>query len=250
MQFIPAIDLKDGVCVRLKQGAMNQATEFFDDPIEAARKWANCGAERLHIVDLNGAFEGRPVHVDIITKIIQALPEVEVQVGGGLRTEKAIEHYLQAGAKRLILGTKAIKEPDFLEACADSFPDVLLYGLDVKQGQVAVSGWEEASGLSAKGLIAAASHLPLAGVVYTDIEKDGMLAGVNIKATLEVAKLCPFPVIASGGISKLQNLADLLAAQEEAKVALGGVISGRALYEGTLDCAAAIALCRAPSQSL
>lgn len=244
MQFIPAIDLKDGACVRLKQGEMDQATAFFDDPVEAARRWANAGAERLHIVDLNGAFEGRPVHAEIISRIIKAVPQVAVQVGGGLREEKAIEDYLAAGVKKIILGTKAIREPDFLESCASCFPNTLLYGLDVRQGQVAVSGWKETSSYSAKDLISAATHLPLAGVVYTDIEKDGMLAGVNVQATLETASVSPFPVIASGGISTLDDLTRLLEAQKSTGVALEGVISGRALYEGTLDCKEAVALCR------
>lgn len=244
MQFIPAIDLKDGVCVRLRQGRMDEATEFSDDPVAMAVRWAEAGASRLHIVDLDGALKGRPVHTEIITKMIVAVPGVKVQVGGGLREISTLENYLKIGADRLILGTKAIQEPEFLEGCARQFPNSILYGLDARKGRVALAGWTESSTALATELVAAARELPLAGVVYTDITKDGMLAGVNIPETLKLAKASRQPVIASGGIASLDDLTLLLEAQRAAKVQLDAVISGRALYEGALDCNEAINLCQ------
>lgn len=244
MDFIPAIDLKDGACVRLRQGRMTDVTEFSNDPVAMAVRWADEGARRLHIVDLNGAFEGKPMHTRVIADMIAAVPEMEVQIGGGLRELAAIERYLELGAKYLVLGTRAIREPDFLASCAEQFPQSILYGLDASNGKIALAGWAETSDISAPDLIRAAGKLPLAGVVYTDIQKDGMLSGINTKAVLALAKTSHVPVIASGGASNLQDLKRLLAAQKKSGVKLGGVISGRALYEGTLDCREAVSICQ------
>ena len=245
MDFIPAIDLKDNTCVRLKQGHIDQATRFSEEPIAMAEHWAGCGAKKLHIVDLDGAFSGAPVHTDLIDAMIAAIPEVEVQIGGGLRDLATLEHYLQAGAKRLIVGTKAIQEPAFLQACAKQFPNSILYGLDVRNGLVALSGWTKATKTTATELVQTIGDLPLAGVVYTDISKDGMLEGINVESTLALAKASPVPVIASGGIANLTDLELLLGAQQRQSVTLGGVIAGRALYEGALNCTKALALCQA-----
>lgn len=245
MDFIPAIDLKEGACVRLRQGRMDQATRFSEDPIAMAEHWASCGARKLHIVDLDGAFAGAPVHADLIASMIAAIPNVEVQIGGGLRNLATLEYYLQVGAKRLVIGTKAIQEPAFLQACARQFPSSILYGLDVRNGLVALSGWTKASKATATELVQAMGDLPLAGVIYTDISKDGMLEGVNVESTLALAKTSPVPVIASGGVANLADLEWLLQAQQMQSVTLGGVIVGRALYEGTLNCTEALALCQA-----
>lgn len=242
MDFIPAIDLKDGACVRLRQGRLDDATCFSDDPIAMALHWAKAGARRLHVVDLNGAFEGSPVHFDIIAKIIGAVPKMQVQIGGGVRDLNLIERYLQAGASKVILGTKAVREPAFLEAAATRFPHNILFGLDARDGMVALSGWTEPTNRSAAELMQATDQLPLAGVIYTDIMQDGMLTGINVEDTLALAKISHAPVIASGGVATLQDLASLLQAQQDAP--LDAVISGRALYEGSLDCAQAIALCQ------
>lgn len=242
MDFIPAIDLKDGACVRLRQGRLDDATCFSDDPITMALHWVKAGAKRLHVVDLNGAFEGSPVHFDIIAQIIATVPTARVQVGGGVRDLNLIERYLKAGASKVILGTKAVREPAFLEAATTRFPHSILFGLDARDGMVALSGWTESANKSAGELIQTTDRLPLAGVIYTDIIQDGMLTGINVEDTLALAKISRVPVIASGGVATLRDLASLLQAQQDTP--LDAVISGRALYEGSLDCAQAIALCQ------
>lgn len=245
MDFIPAIDLKGGCCVRLKQGDINAVTQFSKDPVAMALHWVAAGAKRLHIIDLDGAFSGEPVHLSLIESIIKAVPdEVKIQVGGGLRSLETLDRYLQAGAHRLILGTKAVKEPEFLQKAADKFSGTLVYGLDLRNGEAAVSGWVETAKFSMDELMQSLKTLPLAAILYTDISKDGMMTGANIKETLALAKISPVPIIASGGIAHLKDVAQLLKAQQQEQVDLDGLVVGRGLYEGRLDCTEAVALCQ------
>ena len=235
MLLIPAIDLKEGRCVRLRQGRMQDATLYSDDPVAMAKHWADCGCRRLHIVDLDGAFAGRPRNRDLIARMIDAVPGVPVQIGGGIRSAETAGAYLEAGAAAVIVGTRAVREPGFLQTMADAFPRRVLFGLDARGGMAATEGWDRTSAQSALDLAARAGTLDLAGIVYTDIERDGMLSGLNVEATLDLAGTTPLPVIASGGLNNLDDLARLKAADDRAGRRLLGAISGRALYAGTLD---------------
>ncbi len=240
MLLIPAIDLKEGKCVRLEQGRMADATVFSDDPVAMAEHWAELGCRRLHVVDLDGAFRGLPKNQSLIERIVIRLPEIPVQVGGGIRSVDVAKAYLDAGAKAVIVGTKAVDDPDFLATLAEQFPHSVWLGLDARGGQVATEGWNVTKDVGAVELAAAAGQLALAGIVYTDIERDGMLSGLNIPATMELAAATSLPVIASGGLNDLDDLARLRAADREAK--LFGAITGRAIYAGTLDFRAGQAL--------
>ena len=242
MLLIPAIDLKEGRCVRLKQGRMADATEFSDDPLAVAERWAAAGCRRLHLVDLDGAFAGAPVNAKIIARIVRRVPAVQVQVGGGIRSEEAARAYFDAGAQLVILGTRAVQEPDFLAALAAIHPGKILFGLDARNGKAATEGWGRTTGQCALELATAASGLELAGIVYTDIQRDGMLSGLNLKATIALAEATPLPVIASGGLQDLADLARLKAADEQAGRRLAGVIAGRSLYAGALNFQAGQAL--------
>lgn len=242
MLLIPAIDLKDGRCVRLKQGRMSDLTVFSDDPLAMARHWAGLGCRRLHLVDLDGAFAGEPVNRDLIAAITRALPDVPVQVGGGIRSEAVIESYLQAGIAQVIVGTRAIEEPAFLEAIARAYPQRVILGLDAREGRLATAGWDETSERTAVEFARWAGGLDIAAIVYTDIERDGMLTGVNVTATVAVAEAAGVPVIASGGVSDLDDLRDLRNAFATRPSALMGAITGRAIYAGNLDFAAGQAL--------
>lgn len=240
MLIIPAIDLKDGQCVRLRQGLMDDSTVFSDEPVAVARRWVEAGCRRLHLVDLNGAFAGEPVNGEVVTLIAAAWPDLPIQIGGGIRTLETIEHYVKAGVSYVIIGTKAVKEPAFVaEACA-AFPGRIIVGLDAKDGLVATDGWAEVSQLQATDLARQFESDGVSAIVYTDIARDGMMQGVNVEATLTMARASRIPVIASGGIT---NLDDIRALKAVASQGICGAITGRAIYEGTLDVAEAQRLC-------
>ena len=242
MLLIPAIDLKDGQCVRLRQGRMDDSTVFSSDPVAMAAHWKDQGARRLHIVDLDGAFAGVPRNGDLIREMVAVMGDVPVQVGGGIRTEAIIEAYLDAGVQGLILGTKAVNEPDFLRAMARAYAGKILLGLDARGGVVATEGWDKETGIQALDFVRDITELPLAGIVYTDIDRDGMMQGLNVASTLALARAAQLPVVASGGVTELADLQALKDAFVEDTALLLGAITGRAIYEGTLDVAAAQAL--------
>jgi phosphoribosylformimino-5-aminoimidazole carboxamide ribotide isomerase len=236
MIIIPAIDLKDGQCVRLRQGRMDDVTVFSDNPVETAGKWVEAGAKRLHLVDLNGAFEGKPVNADSIKAIVDAYPDLDIQVGGGIRDEDTIQTYLDAGVRYVILGTKAVNAPHFVSDVCVEFAGHIIVGLDAKDGKVAIDGWSKLSG---HDVIDMAKHFQDDGVeaiIYTDIGRDGMMTGVNAEATAKLAAEITIPVIASGGITNLDDIRNLCAVADEG---IMGAITGRAIYEGTLDFAEA-----------
>lgn len=237
MLLIPAIDLKDGKCVRLRQGRMDDVTVFADDPVVMAKRWLEAGARRLHVVDLDAAVAGRPVNLDPIRRIVDALPEeIPVQLGGGIRTVEDAESYLDLGVQYIIVGTRAVREPHFVNDLCLEFPGHVIVGLDARDGRVAIDGWSK---LSRHDVIETAQHFERDGVeaiVYTDIGRDGMMDGVNVQATVRLAQSVSIPVIASGGVSSLDDIRALCAVEEEGVI---GAIIGRALYEGGLDLAAA-----------
>jgi len=240
MIVIPAIDLKDGACVRLRQGDMDASTVFSDDPVAMAAQWVEQGAKRLHLVDLNGAFEGKPVNGGVVTAIAQAYPDLPIQIGGGIRSLETIAYYLDAGVDFVIIGTKAVKEPEFVAQACAAFPGHIIVGLDAKNGYVATDGWAEVSELKATQLAADFAEKGVSAIVYTDIARDGMMQGVNVDATVEMAQASPIPVIASGGITNMDDIKALVDQQESGIV---GAITGRAIYEGTLDIVEAQAYC-------
>lgn len=240
MLIIPAIDLKDGQCVRLKQGRMDDTTVFSSDPVAMAKQWVDAGCQRLHLVDLNGAFAGEPVNGDVVRAIAAAYPNLPVQIGGGIRDLATIEHYVNAGVSYVIIGTKAVKEPAFVAEACKAFPGKVIVGLDAKDGLVATDGWAEVSTLKAVDLAKRFEADGVASIVYTDIARDGMMQGVNVEATLEMARASSIPVIASGGIT---NMDDIKALYAVSKQGIMGAITGRAIYEGTLDVAEAQAYC-------
>ncbi len=240
MLIIPAIDLKDGSCVRLKQGLMDDSTVYGDDPVEMAARWVKAGCRRLHLVDLNGAFEGEPVNGEAVTAIAKAYPDLPIQIGGGIRSMKTIERYLDAGVSYVIIGTKAVKEPDFVTQACKEFEGHVIVGLDAKDGLVATDGWAEVSELLATELAKRFEQDGVSSIVYTDIARDGMMQGVNVEQTLTMAQASSIPVIASGGIT---NMDDIRALMEVADQGILGAITGRAIYEGTLDVAEAQRFC-------
>jgi phosphoribosylformimino-5-aminoimidazole carboxamide ribotide isomerase len=237
MLIIPAIDLKDGHCVRLKQGLMEDATVFSEDPAAMARHWVDKGAQRLHLVDLNGAFAGKPVNEDAIKAIVKEVGgDLPIQLGGGIRDLETIERYLDDGISYIIIGTAAVKNPGFLHEACDAFPGHIIVGLDAKDGKVAVDGWSKLTGHDVADLARKYEDYGVEAIVYTDIGRDGMLTGVNIEATVALAQNLRIPVIASGGITNLEDVKRLCAVEGEG---IMGAITGRAIYEGTLDFAAA-----------
>ena len=237
MLLIPAIDLKDGKCVRLKQGDMNDSTTFGEDPAAMARRWLDAGARRLHLVDLNGAFAGKPVNEAAIKAIIKEVgDEIPVQLGGGIRDLDTIERYLDDGLSYVIIGTAAVKNPGFLKDACSAFGGHIIVGLDAKDGKVATDGWSKLSGHEVIDLAKKFEDYGVEGVIYTDIGRDGMLSGVNIEATVKLAQALTVPVIASGGLSNIANIEALCAVEPEG---VEGVICGRAIYTGDLDFAAA-----------
>lgn len=236
MLIIPAIDLKQGKCVRLRQGRMEDDTVFSDDPVAVAARWVEAGARRLHLVDLDGAFAGKPVNAGVIKEIASAFPDLPIQVGGGIRDEDAIQAYLNAGVQYVIIGTKAVSAPHFVgDVCAE-FPGHIIVGLDAKDGKVAIDGWSK---LSHHDVIDLAQHFERDGVeaiIYTDIARDGMMQGVNVEATQKLAQAIKIPVVASGGVTDMDCLHKLKAVQDDG---IMGAIVGRAIYEGTIDLAEA-----------
>jgi phosphoribosylformimino-5-aminoimidazole carboxamide ribotide isomerase len=239
MLVIPAIDLKDGQCVRLRQGRMDDSTVFGDDPVSMAGRWVEAGCRRLHLVDLNGAFAGEPVNGDAVTAIARAFPGLPIQIGGGIRSLETIEAYVKAGVSYVIIGTRAVKEPAFVkEACA-AFPGRVIVGLDAQNGFVATDGWAEVSTVKAVDLAKQFKNDGVSAIVYTDIARDGMMQGVNLESTVELAIEGGIPVIASGGVTNIEDIRHL--ARFAGKGILGA-ITGRAIYEGTLDVAEAQAL--------
>ena len=234
MLIIPAIDLKDGRCVRLKQGDMSTATVFSDDPVAMATHWAAQGARRLHVVDLNGAIAGRPKNDKVIREMIGAVGEqVPIQLGGGIRDLDAIEAYIDAGVTYVIIGTAAVKNPGFLSDACYAFPGHVIAGLDAKEGKVAVEGWSKMTGHDVIDLAKKYEDYGVEALVYTDIGRDGMMSGVNIEATFKLARAIKIPVIASGGLNSLKDVQAVC--EKLAPEGVIGTIAGRALYEGTLD---------------
>ncbi len=237
MQLIPAIDLKDGQCVRLKQGDMDQSTTFGEDPALMARTWVSKGARRLHLVDLNGAFAGKPKNEAAIRKILRDVGgEIDVQLGGGIRDLDTIERYLDAGLRYVIIGTAAVKNPGFLQDACTAFGGHIIVGLDAKDGKVATDGWSKLSGHEVVDLAKKFQDYGVESIIYTDIGRDGMLSGINIEATVRLAQALTIPVIASGGLSNMVDVEKLCAVEDEG---IEGVICGRAIYSGDLDFQAA-----------
>jgi phosphoribosylformimino-5-aminoimidazole carboxamide ribotide isomerase len=230
--LIPAIDLKDGHCVRLRQGRMEDETIFSDDPVQMAGRWVAAGARRLHLVDLNGAFAGEPVNGQAIRAIAAAYPDLPIQVGGGIRDEATIAAYLDAGVSYCIIGTQAVKEPDFVARACRTFPGHVIVGLDAKEGLVAIKGWAEITEHRVEDLARRFEGNGVEAIVYTDIGRDGMMNGPNVTATRALAEAVTIPVIASGGITNLDDIRALCAV---AASGIGADITGRAIYEGTLD---------------
>lgn len=241
MILFPAIDLKGGKCVRLYKGDMAQATVFNDSPGDQAAQFVKAGARWIHVVDLDGAFAGKSVNADAVRAILKNA-NVPVQLGGGIRDDAAIAAWLDAGVTRVILGTIALKDPDFVKRACKTFPGKIVVGIDARGGHVAVQGWAETSDMKAVDLARKFEDSGVAAIVYTDIDRDGAMQGPNVDATVAMAKAVSIPVIASGGVSSLDDLATL---KRHAKDGIAGVISGRALYDGRIDLGAAIALLEA-----
>lgn len=232
MLLIPAIDLKDGKCVRLRQGRMEEETIFSTDPIAVAGRWVEAGARRLHIVDLDGAMVGQPKNAEIVGAIAAAFPNLPIQVGGGIRSEDTIEAYIEAGVKYVILGTKAVTAPHFVADACTEFPGHIIVGLDARDGRVAVDGWSKLSSHNAVDVARRLEQNGVEAIVYTDISRDGMMSGVNVESTVQLAQSITIDVIAAGGITSLEDIRALCKVAGEGII---GAITGRAIYEGTLD---------------
>lgn len=236
MLVIPAIDLKDGKCVRLRQGRMEDETVFGDDPVEVAQRWVDAGARRLHMVDLNGAFAGKPVNAGAIRAVAEAFPDLPIQVGGGIRDEDTVAAYLEAGVQYTIIGTKAVSAPHFINDLCLEFPGHIVVGLDARDGRIAIDGWSKLSHHSAVDMARRFEQDGVEAIVFTDIGRDGMMNGVNVESTVRLAQAITIPVIASGGVTNMDDIRALCAVSGEGII---GAITGRALYEGTLDLSAA-----------
>ena len=233
MLLIPAIDLKDGHCVRLIQGDMNQSTIFSENPADMALQWVNKGARRLHLVDLNGAFAGKPQNYSAIRSILKAVgDDIPVQLGGGIRDLDTIEKYIDGGVRYIIIGTAAVKNPGFLQDACSAFGGHIIVGLDAKDGKVATDGWSKMTGHEEVDLGKKFEDYGVESIIYTDIGRDGMLSGINVEATVKLAQALSIPVIASGGLSNIQDIEKLCAVEDEG---IEGVICGRAIYSGDLD---------------
>jgi phosphoribosylformimino-5-aminoimidazole carboxamide ribotide isomerase len=236
MLLIPAIDLKDGKCVRLRQGRMEDETVFGDDPVAVAERWVKAGARRLHMVDLNGAFAGKPVNAAAIRAVAEAFPDLPIQVGGGIRDEETVQAYLDAGVQYTIIGTAAVSAPHFVNELCAEFPGHIIVGLDAKDGKVAIDGWSKLSHHSVIDMAQRFENDGVEAIIFTDIGRDGMMNGVNIESTVELAQAIHIPVIASGGITSIDDIQTLCSVADEG---IMGAITGRAIYEGTLDLAEA-----------
>lgn len=232
MILIPAIDLKDGKCVRLKRGIMEDSTIFSDNPVEVARGWVQKGAKRLHLVDLNGAFAGKPMNLEVVMQITREFPNVPVQIGGGIRTMEIAQNYIDAGVKYLIIGTMAIDNPQFVIDLCSTFPDQIIVGLDANDGLVATKGWAQQTDKSVIDVAKDFEEYGVHSIIYTDIARDGMMGGVNVEATDALAKHTTIPIIASGGITSIDDITNLNNTGNDNII---GAITGRAIYEGTLD---------------
>ena len=239
MQLIPAIDLKDGQCVRLRQGRMDDSTVFSKDPVAMADQWVAAGAKRLHLVDLDGAIAGFPVNADIIGRIAEKHPTIEIQIGGGIRNVDVIQTYLDVGVDFVIVGTQAVRAPDFVDNACLEFPGHVIVGLDARDGRVATHGWEQVSDIAATEMAQRFEDAGVEAIVFTDIGRDGMMSGFNAQATADLARAVNIPVIASGGVS---SMADVERLCEIAEAGVTGAIVGRALYEGSIKLADAQAL--------
>jgi phosphoribosylformimino-5-aminoimidazole carboxamide ribotide isomerase len=237
---IPAIDIKGGRCVRLYRGEMDKETIYFDDPVDAARRWVDEGAEMLHVVDLDGAIAGRPVHLDLVKSVCETFG-VAVEFGGGLRSAEAVEAAFAAGVARVVIGTNAFLRPDFLRAAADRFEGKVVVGIDARDGRVAIKGWEEGTGMDAVELARRCEKDGASRIIYTDINRDGTASGPNIDETRRVARAVKIPVIASGGVSSLDDLRRLGGL---AKEGIEGIVVGRALYSGAFSLKEAMAAAR------
>jgi len=236
MILIPAIDLKGGKCVRLVQGDMTKDTVYSDDPLAMAARWVDEGAKRLHVVDLDGAFGGAPANRQVIHEIASSFPEVEIQVGGGIRDEDTIQSYLDAGVSYVIIGTKAVTAPHFVSDVCIEFPNHIIVGLDVRDGKVAIDGWSKLSRHNALDLALQFENDGVEAIIYTDIGRDGMMMGLNIESTAALARALKIPVIASGGVTNLEDIRALAEVEDDG---VAGAITGKAIYEGALDFAEA-----------
>ena len=237
MLIIPAIDLKDGKCVRLKQGRMDESTIFSENPAEMSKQWVDQGARRLHLVDLDGAFAGKPVNDNAIKSVVSELGGViPIQLGGGIRNLETVESFLNSGVDSIIIGTAAVTHPEFLKEACLLFPGQIIVGLDAKDGDVAINGWADLTDHNVIDLAKKFEEYGAESIIYTDIGRDGMLGGVNIGATVKLSESLIIPVVASGGVSNLNDIEDLC---EVSNTGIRGVITGRAIYEGTLDFRAA-----------
>ena len=232
MLLIPAIDIKDGKCVRLRQGRMEDETVYGDDPVEIAARWVEAGAKRLHVIDLNGAVSGKPGNADIINNIADSFREITIQVGGGIRNEDTIQTYLDAGVEYVIIGTRAVTTPHFVSDVCLEFPGHIIVGLDAKDGKLATEGWSKLSHHDANDMAIRFEEDGVTSIIFTDISRDGMLTKINIKSTVDLCKHITIPVIASGGISSLEDIEDLCKVAHEG---IEGAIAGRSIYEGTLN---------------
>ncbi len=239
MLLIPAIDIKDGRCVRLVQGNFEDVTVYSDDPASQAARWIEAGARRIHIVDLDGAAAGAPINAEVVRRITRQHPEIEIQLGGGIRDLTTVEQYLDAGVTYVIIGTRAVHEPEFVGELSSLFPGTVIAGLDVRGGAVATAGWADSTRTDVVQLAKRLAANGAVAIVYTDIERDGMLSGVNVAATAQLASSVGIPVIASGGISDLSDIRNLLAVRD---AGILGAIAGKSLYEGTLDMTTALQL--------
>ncbi len=236
MLLIPAIDLKGGKCVRLRQGRMEDDTVFSDDPVAVAARWVEAGARRLHLVDLDGAFAGKPVNAGVVADIAKSFPDLPIQVGGGIRDIATIETYLNCGVQYAILGTKAVNTPKFVGEACTAFPGHIIVGLDAKDGKVAVDGWAKVSDHDVIDMAQNFERDGVESIVYTDISRDGMMQGVNVEATRRLAQAINIPVVASGGVTDLDDIRNLKVGEGDG---IMGAILGRSLYEGTIDLAEA-----------
>ena len=242
MIIIPAVDIKNGKCVRLLQGRMNDDTVYSDDPAAMAVKWERLGAQIIHVIDLDGAFSKSPQNVTAISELAQSV-KVPIQLGGGIRNEQTVAMYLEMGIRRVIIGTEAIKNPEFVKQICKTYPDQIIVGIDARNGKVAIDGWTQTTQVEAVDLARAFEDCGVAAINFTDIQRDGMQTGPNLEATGQLAQAISIPVVASGGVSSIQDIKDLLALE---KLGVIGVIVGKALYSGELDLKTALKLAQQP----